>query len=82
MTEVGLREMRQNASDLVRRVEAGEHITVTVSGRPAAQLVPVGGRRWRSWAEIVDAFAGPADDTWDRDRDLVDGEIRDPWAID
>jgi len=41
MTEVGLREMRQNASDLVRRAEAGEKVTITVAGRPAAVLGPV-----------------------------------------
>src|SRR6266566_537840 len=39
---VGLRELRQNASDIVRRVEAGDTVTVTVSGRPAARIVPTG----------------------------------------
>ncbi|WP_375424006.1 type II toxin-antitoxin system Phd/YefM family antitoxin [uncultured Friedmanniella sp.] len=36
--------MRQNASDLVRRVEAGEVVEITVAGRPAARLVPVAPR--------------------------------------
>jgi prevent-host-death family protein len=40
MGTVGLRELRQDASDLVRRVEAGEVIEVTVSGRLAARLIP------------------------------------------
>jgi prevent-host-death family protein len=38
---VGLRELRQPASELVRRVEAGEEITITVAGRPSARLVAV-----------------------------------------
>ncbi|MPZ51551.1 MAG: type II toxin-antitoxin system prevent-host-death family antitoxin [Acidimicrobiia bacterium] len=38
--QVGLREMRQQAPELVRRVEAGEEIVVTVAGRPATRLVP------------------------------------------
>jgi len=80
MTEVGLREMRQSASELVRRVESGERITVTVSGRPAAQLVPVGGRAWRSWEEIAEVFATPTDPDWEADRELVDDELRDPWG--
>lgn len=80
MAEVGLREMRQDASELVRRVEAGERITVTVSGRPAAQLVPVDSRQWRSWNEVVDVFDGPTDATWAGDRDRLDDEPRDPWA--
>lgn len=37
---VGLRELRQNASELVRRVESGEEIEITVAGRPGARLVP------------------------------------------
>jgi prevent-host-death family protein len=40
---VGLRELRQDASRLVRRAEAGELIEVTVQGRPAARLVPADG---------------------------------------
>ena len=37
---VGLRELRQNASELVRRLEEGEEIVITVAGRPGARLVP------------------------------------------
>lgn len=80
MSTVGLRELRQDASDLVRRVEAGEEITITVSGRPSARLVPAKPIRWRSWTDIEELFRGPADAAWQRDRDLVDDELRDPWA--
>lgn len=79
MTTVGLRELRQDASDLVRRVEAGEEITITVSGRPSARLVPARPTQWRSWAEIAGLFAGPADGDWERDRDLLDADFHDPW---
>ena len=78
---VGLRELRQNASELVRRAEAGETLTITVSGRPAAVLGPVGQRTWRSWDEIATIFRhGGADRGWREDRELVDNEVRDPWA--
>jgi prevent-host-death family protein len=80
MGTVGLRELRQDASELVRRVEAGEAITITVSGRPSARLVPVRPTQWRAWAEIADLFRGPADPDWEHDRDLVDADVRDPWA--
>lgn len=79
MTSVGLRELRQDASDLVRRVEAGEEITITVQGRPSARLVPTRPTQWRTWAEIHDLFNGPDDEAWLEDRDLVDNELRDPW---
>ena len=80
MGTVGLRELRQDASDLVRRVEAGEEITITVSGRASARLIPARPTQWRAWAEIADLFRGPADPDWERDRDLVDADVRDPWA--
>jgi prevent-host-death family protein len=77
--EVGLRELRQNASDVVRRVESGESLVVTVSGRPAARLVPVGGRRWRRWAEVKDALSGTGPLGLREDRERIDDELRDPF---
>jgi len=77
---VGLRELRQNASDLVRRVEEGEEITITVAGRPGARLVPATPRAWRRWTDVVELFAGPADPAWDVDRDAIAHDVRDPWT--
>lgn len=41
MTSVGVRELRQRASELLRRVQAGETIQVTDRGRPVAVLAPI-----------------------------------------
>jgi prevent-host-death family protein len=79
MDEVGLREVRQNASELVRRAQAGERLTITVSGRPAASLGPVEVASWVSWEAVADVFTGPGDPDWNVDRDLLDGSLRDPW---
>lgn len=79
MEEVGLREVRQNASELVRRAQAGERLTITVSGRPAASLGPVEVASWVSWEAVADVFVGPGDATWEADRDQLDGAVRDPW---
>jgi prevent-host-death family protein len=79
VTTVGLRELRQQASELVRRVEAGEEVTITVAGRPSARLVAVSPRSWRSWNDVADLFTGPADPTWEQDRELIAQEIQDPW---
>jgi prevent-host-death family protein len=79
MTQVGLRELRQDASELVRRVEAGEVVEITVSGRLAALMVPAEPRRWQRWADVADLFAGPSDPDWDRDRDLLDQSPANPW---
>jgi prevent-host-death family protein len=41
MTSVGVRELRQRASELLRLVEQGETIEITDRGRPVARLGPV-----------------------------------------
>lgn len=40
MTEVGVHEAKTTFSSLLRRVAAGEEITITSSGKPVARLVP------------------------------------------
>jgi prevent-host-death family protein len=80
VSTVGLKELRQDASEIVRRVEAGEQIDVTVSGRLAARLVPAAPRRWQRWEDVASLFEGRADPDWDKDRDRVDRGIANPWA--
>ncbi|TWE23824.1 prevent-host-death family protein [Prauserella muralis] len=76
---MGLRELRQHASELVRQVETGEEVTITVAGRPSARLVPIGLRQWRTFDDIADLFGGEADADWERDRELIDQRLRNPW---
>lgn len=47
MTAVRSQERSQDASGLVRRLEGGEQIDITVAGRLAARLVPAAPRRRR-----------------------------------
>ena len=79
VTAVGLRELRQDASELVRRVEGGEEIDITVAGRLAARMVPAAPRRWQRWEDVVDLFAGRPDPDWLSDRDLIDQSVTNPW---
>jgi prevent-host-death family protein len=41
METIGVRELRQNASRYLARVEAGEELGVTNDGRLVARLVPI-----------------------------------------
>ena len=41
MADVAARELRNDVSGVLRRVEAGERLRVTVSGRPVAELLPL-----------------------------------------
>jgi prevent-host-death family protein len=80
MATVGLRELRQDASALVRRAERGEEIDITVAGRLAARIVPAAPKRWQRWDDIAEVFTGRPDPDWERDRDLIDQSIANPWV--
>jgi prevent-host-death family protein len=41
MAQVTIRELRNHGGEVVDRVAAGEHLTVTRDGRPVAELRPV-----------------------------------------
>ena len=42
MAEVTIRELRNHGGDVIDRVTAGETLTVTRSGKPVAELRPLG----------------------------------------
>jgi prevent-host-death family protein len=44
MISTGIRELKNNLSRYVRRVEAGERVAVTDRGRVVAELVPPSGK--------------------------------------
>ena len=60
MTDVGIRQLKQQASEIVRRVrEKKETITITYRGRPVAKMVPfedtksVSGTVWVAMDELA-----------------------------
>jgi prevent-host-death family protein len=57
MASTGIRELRDNLSRYVRRIEAGERITVTAHGRAVAELGPpaAGAGRRRPYDDLVAA---------------------------
>jgi prevent-host-death family protein len=66
MEDVPARELRNDVSGVLRRVEAGARLRVTVSGRPVAELVPLAVRpRSMGW----DAFVRGIED-WRADAGL------------
>lgn len=79
MADIPARELRNDVSAVLRRVEAGEHLRVTVSGRPVAELVPLprrprsiswdrfiqGSDRWRADPGLASELAALLPDTTD-----------------
>ena len=47
MKAIGVRELRQRASEYLREVESGVTLEVTSHGRPVARLVPIRATRRR-----------------------------------
>lgn len=67
--ETGIRELKDNLSRYIRRVEAGERISVTAHGRVVAELVPPStsrtGRRSRYDELVASGIIRPALDDGD-----------------
>ncbi len=66
-TDVSVRELRNHTAAVMRRVEAGERLRVTVDRRPVAELVPLPQRstwvpRQRVLETMVQADPGLLDD--------------------
>jgi prevent-host-death family protein len=65
--DVSVRELRNHTADVLRRVEAGERLRVTVDRRPVAELAPLPARdtwvpRARAVAALVQSDAALSDE--------------------
>ena len=77
MATIPQKELRNQVGEVLRRAEAGETLTITVAGRPVAELGPTRHSRWVSGAELAGLWRGPtprglADDLLTLDADLID----------
>jgi prevent-host-death family protein len=75
--EVSVRELRNHTAEVLRRVEAGERLRVTVDRRPVAELTPLPARdqwvpRQRVIAALVQADPALRHELADALPDLVD----------
>lgn len=88
MPTIPQKEIRNNVGEILRRAEAGEEFTITVSGRPVAHLGPLPADEpeaeassWIDSAELSDLFALPVDPTFMQDIEegfRANGWLRDP----
>jgi prevent-host-death family protein len=55
MAVVASRELRNNTAGVLRRVQAGEEVTITVNGQPVAMIAALRStrRRWLTKGELV-----------------------------
>ena len=59
MATIPQKELRNSLAEVLRRVEAGEEFTITVAGRPVAQLGPAAKRRWVDADTLKKVFGTP-----------------------
>ncbi|HEX6391535.1 MAG TPA: type II toxin-antitoxin system prevent-host-death family antitoxin [Solirubrobacteraceae bacterium] len=80
MPTIPQKELRNNVSDVLRRAEAGEEFTITVAGRPVAELGPTARRRWVGGQALARVFATQAPQTMAGDLEAFGADLGDPFA--
>ena len=80
MTTIPQKELRNNVGEVLRRAEAGEEFTVTVSGRPVARLGPARPRQWVAGLALQRVWQSAAPQTLDDDLARLPGAIVDVFA--
>lgn len=80
MEVIPQKELRNHIGEVLRRVEAGESLTVTVAGRPVAELHPARRRRWLAGAALAEVWSGPSPRTMDDELASLDSSLVDPFA--
>lgn len=79
MATIPQKELRNNVAAVLRRAEAGEQITITVSGRPVAQLGPATQRRWVGGPALRSVWRTPSSATLGADLERFPAPIVDPF---
>ena len=59
MATIPQKQLRNEIGEVLRRAEAGEELTITVSGRPVARLGPLRERQWVAPARLRPLWALP-----------------------
>ncbi len=79
-TIIPQKELRNQVGDVLRRAEAGEDFTITVAGRPVAELGPTRRETWVPISRLADIWGLPADPELATEiREQFDSTLRDPW---
>jgi prevent-host-death family protein len=74
------KQFRNQVGDVLRRVEAGETFTVTVAGRPVAELRPAHRRRWVSGSALSGIWQGPSPQRLDDDLARLGAGLSNPFG--
>jgi prevent-host-death family protein len=79
MATVPQKELRNNIAEVLRRAEAGEDLTITVSGRPVAHLGPLERDAWVPAAKVRGIWETPTPIGLAEDLERIDLGLVDPF---
>ena len=80
MASIPQKELRNHVGEVLRRAEGGEELTITVAGRPVAELGPIRRPHWVPSSRLARLWALPPDPSLEKDLERMGGEMVDPWA--
>lgn len=80
MEAIPQKVLRNQVGEVLRRVEAGETFTVTVAGRPVAELHPARRRRWVRGPALAGVWHGPPPRRLDDDLARLGAALVDPFV--
>jgi prevent-host-death family protein len=80
VTTIPQKELRNSVAEVLRRAEAGERFTITVAGRPVAELGPAARRSWVGGPALKTVFDTPVPGTLNEDLERFPGSLVDPFA--
>lgn len=80
MGTIQQKELRNASGEILRRAEAGETMTITVSGRPVAQIGPIARKAWVPSEQLDPIWRTPDPEGLADDLAGFDVELDDPYA--
>ncbi len=76
---IAQKELRNHVGEVLRRAEAGEEITVTVSGRPVARLGPLDRSPWVAATRVATVWDTDTPIGLAEDLERLAGDLLDPF---
>lgn len=72
---ISVGRLRQNPTDMIRRVKEGAEYVLTDHGTPVARIVPHSKAAWVSTETMLDALGSAVDPEWARDLEKLRGSV-------
>lgn len=79
MDVIPQKDLRNHVSEVLRRVEAGESVLISVAGRTVAQLSPATRRRWVGGDDLEAVWRAPAPRGMQEDLAGFEAGLTDPF---